>query len=148
MLKKLATTVALGATVEEVGHVADVVAVVVGQEHPADVGGVDDRRHGVEPLLAVQRGAGVDDDGLLGEDHQRVHEHVRAGLGRDEVGDQVRVGGDALRLGDGGSGSMTGSLVADRARSLSRVRSRPALTALATIDGGFGARIASEHTLR
>ena len=67
----------------------------------------------VEPAFPEQGGAGVDDDGLLGEDHHRVHEHVRAGLGRDEVGDQVRVAGDALRLGDGGRGVHDRSFAVD-----------------------------------
>jgi hypothetical protein len=77
------------------------VAVVVGQEDPADVVQVDDRRDVAHDLLTVERGAGVHDDRFLGEDDEAVHEDVRAGLGRDEVGDQVRVRGDELRSGRG-----------------------------------------------
>lgn len=74
------------------------VAVVVGEEHPTHVGRVDDRRHVGAPLLAVQRGAGVDDDGLLWEDHHGVHHHEGAGLGGHEVRDEVGVLGDSVGL--------------------------------------------------
>ena len=77
------------------------VAVLVREEHPLDVLGVDQAVDLLEPVLAVHRGAGVDDDRLLAEDHHRVHRHVGAGLGGGEVRDQVGVG---RHLHGGGGG--------------------------------------------
>jgi hypothetical protein len=90
----------VGSEGENLSDVADVVAVIMGEEHPPHVGWVDDRTHRFEPSLAEERCAGVDDDGLLGKDDHRVDEHVGTGLGGHQVGDQVRVGRDALWLDD------------------------------------------------
>ena len=87
------------------------VAVLVGEEHPADVVGVDEAVHHLEPVLAVHRGAGVDDDRLLAEDHQRVDRHVGAGLGGGQVGDQVGVGRHLHGGGGGDHGVVHGQLL-------------------------------------
>jgi hypothetical protein len=49
-----------------------VVDVVVADEDPADVLRVDEAEHVGQVLLAVGGHAGVDDDGLLRPDHERV----------------------------------------------------------------------------
>ena len=71
-VNQLVTSVAFGHSVEHGGQVADVVVVVVGQEDPADVGRVDDREGGLDPLGAGQLVAGVDDHRLGAGDHHRV----------------------------------------------------------------------------
>jgi hypothetical protein len=57
------------AEVEQHREVADVVGVVVGDEDPAHVGGVDDGPELLQPCGTVARGPGVDEDGLGGADH-------------------------------------------------------------------------------
>ena len=83
------------------------VAVVVGEEDPADVLGLDDGEHLLQPLLPVHRSAGVDDHGLGAADDHGVHRHVEPGLAGGEVRDEVGLGGDRL---DGGLGDGVGSM--------------------------------------
>ena len=104
----------LGRRLEHLVERAGVVAVLVGEEHPADVVGVDEAVHHLEPVLAVHRGAGVDDDRLLAEDHQRVHRHVGAGLGGGQVGDQVGVGRHLHGGGGGDRGCLAWSAPSGR----------------------------------
>jgi hypothetical protein len=49
-----------------------VVAVVVREEHPPDVGRVDDAEHVLQPLVPVVNRAGVDDRRFRTGDHHRV----------------------------------------------------------------------------
>jgi hypothetical protein len=77
-----------------------VVVVVVGQEDPAHVGGIDHGEHLLEPVVAHERGAGVDDDGLAARDDEAVDADERARRRLDaERRHEPRVGGDGL---DGG----------------------------------------------
>ena len=73
VLKKFITSVALRRGLEHGVEGTDVVAVLVGEEHPADVFGIDEAEDLLEPVLAVDGCAGVDDDRLLAADQQRVH---------------------------------------------------------------------------
>ena len=84
------------------------VDVVVADVHPADVFGLDEENTSDEELLAAVGEAGVDDDGLLAPDDERVE-------GDDDGGDALaflvvddeRLGRDPGRLEPGlGGGSV------------------------------------------
>jgi hypothetical protein len=59
----------VGARIYDLAQVAGVVVVVVGEEHPADIGRVDQVPGVLEPLLAIGGGAGVDQHRLGPGDH-------------------------------------------------------------------------------
>ena len=65
----------------------------------ATVVGLDDGEHLLQPWLAVDRCAGVDDHGLGAADHHRVDRQEQPVAGRSQVRDQEGLGGDELRLG-------------------------------------------------
>ena len=104
MIAQLHTSVAFGHAVHHLVEVAGVVDVVVREEHPLHVGGLDETEHVLEPLLAVRDRAGVDDHGLLALDHHRVqvdeqrlaecllHGVDEPGVGRDLLGLGAAVG--------------------------------------------------------
>jgi len=52
-----------------------VIDVVVGEEHPTDVLRFDDGERVLQPLLAIRRSTGVDDDRFLAADHHGVEIH-------------------------------------------------------------------------
>lgn len=52
--------------------VAAVIDIIVRQEDPADVVGLNKGEHVAQPLLAVGGRAGVDDHRLFAEDHHRI----------------------------------------------------------------------------
>ena len=95
-IEKLATSVAFGQRSSTDVEVADVVVVVVRDEDPADVGRIDDRERLVQPLVAHERTAGVDDDGLLAADDERVRAEERSRRFGGERRDQPGVGGDGV----------------------------------------------------
>jgi hypothetical protein len=76
-----------------------VIDVVVADEHPADVIGLDDREDVLEELFAVLGHAGVDDDGFCRADDHRVerHQHGRVALAGVIV-DDVGLAGDLGRV--------------------------------------------------
>ena len=76
------------------------VVVVVREEDPANVLGLDDREDVLQPLVAAEEHARVDDHGLRAADHRAVGAEVAAGGVGGEGRDQPGVGGD--RLGGGG----------------------------------------------
>ena len=82
------------AAVESVEQPAGVVTVVVRQEDPTDVFGLDDREDLLEPELSMYRCTGVDDDRLGATDDHRIDRDVHAGSARGEVRDDERLGGD------------------------------------------------------
>ena len=89
------------AALEHVEQRTGVVAVVVREEDPAHVFGLDHREHLLEPLLAMHRCAGVDDHRFAAADDHRVHRQQQAvGPGR-QVRDQEDVGSDRLGSRDG-----------------------------------------------
>jgi hypothetical protein len=94
----------VGAELEQLVEIAHVIAVVVGQEHPTDVLGLDEGEDLREPVLSVHGRAGVDHDGLSAADEHRVRGHIDPRAGGGEVGDQPGVGGDAVRTGGGDGG--------------------------------------------
>ena len=69
VMNQLTTSVAFGHASISAFEVAGVVDVVVADEHPAHVLGLDEAEHVVEVLLAVLGDAGVDDDRLGAADH-------------------------------------------------------------------------------
>ena len=76
------------------------VVVVVREEDPADVLRLDDREDVLQPPVAAEEHAGVEDHRLLAADDGAVGAEVPAGRIGGERGDQPGVGGD--RLGSGG----------------------------------------------
>ena len=72
IIAQLHTSCAFGHARHRLVEVAGVVDVVVRQEDPPHVLGLDEREHVLQPLLAVGEGAGVDDHRLRAEDHHRV----------------------------------------------------------------------------
>jgi len=96
----------LRAQLEHRLEVADVVVVVVGDENPADVLGLDDGEDLRQPVLAHQRAAGVDDHGLGAADHEAVAgEGAGAARVGSQRGDEERVTGDGI----GGGGQELGN---------------------------------------
>ena len=72
------------------------VAVVVGDEHPADIFGIDDAEQIVEVLVSVDGGSGVDHDGFGAGDHHRVEMNNEGRFAFAEGGlDDPSVIGDA-----------------------------------------------------
>ena len=112
VMNQLTTSVALGASVHQGVDVARVVDVVVADEHPADVLGLDEAEHVGQELLAVLGHAGVDDDRLGGADDHRVerHRHGRLALAVVVV-DQERLGSDLGRLEAGLGAELHGDLL-------------------------------------
>jgi hypothetical protein len=78
----------LRAHVQHVVEAPRVVAIVVGEEDPADILGLDEREDLLSPVLPMNRGTGIDDDRLLAPDQERVHLDVGARLRRGEVRDE------------------------------------------------------------
>ena len=64
-------------------QVAGVVGVVVGEEHPADIGGVDDAEGILQPLIAVRGTSRVDYDRFGPGDNERVDIRTLAGAALD-----------------------------------------------------------------
>jgi hypothetical protein len=73
-----------------------VVVVVVGDEDPSDVLGVDHRERGRQPCVAYPRATRVDDDGLGAPDHHGVDRHERARGFGDQRRDDEGVAGDLV----------------------------------------------------
>ena len=87
---------AFRASVEDDLEIPDVVVIVVGDEDPAHEGGVDHRERLLEPGVAHERAAGVDDDRFAAADHEAVGAEVAPGRAGGERRDEPRVGGDRL----------------------------------------------------
>ena len=89
----------VGAPFEDDLEVAEVVVVVVREEDPADVLRLDEREHVLQPAVATEEHAGVDDHRFGAPDDQAVGAEVAAGRIGAQGGDEPRVGGDGLGLG-------------------------------------------------
>jgi hypothetical protein len=80
-------------------QVPDVIVVVVGEVDPPHVGRVDQREGVLQPLVAVEVGARIDDHRLLGSDDDRVQVDTQRRPGRlVQLPDDERVLGDLVRL--------------------------------------------------
>ena len=91
----------LGVGGDEVADGADVIEVGVGEPDPAEVGGIDDRTQGLQELVALDDGAGVDQDGLLPVQDEGVDGTGPAGMGKADVRTSMPgapVGGDTRCL--------------------------------------------------
>jgi hypothetical protein len=88
----------LGAGVEHGKEVADVIVVVMGEEDPPDICGVDDRERRVEPLSPAELVARVDDHRLRSGDDHRVDGHDGSRSGRNILGDVPGLWGDSIRV--------------------------------------------------
>jgi hypothetical protein len=92
----------VGARRHHLVDVAVVVDVVVADEHPAHVVGVDEREQVVEVAGAVERRAGVDHHRLGATDEHGVHVHRSGRAGRRvRIVDHERVGSDLERFDAG-----------------------------------------------
>ena len=108
------------AEVEHRVEVAEVVVVVVRQEDPADVLGLDDGEDVLQPLVTAEQHAGVDDHRLAAADDRAVGADEAARRVGGQRRDQPGVGGD--RFGGGGQqlGLHRGSFA--RIEILTRIR--------------------------